>query len=72
MNSTILVFVGLAVAVSTSATIFFLVFLAARLGAAALFGSGVLGLAVLLLAVTLGCLGAFVTGWCEAIVCGLN
>ena len=40
---------------------FFLGFSAARLGATVVLGSGFLGLAVSLVAVTLGCSGAFVT-----------
>jgi hypothetical protein len=62
-----LIFVGFAVAVSTIATAFFLVFAATGLLAAVGFGSGFLGLAVLLEAVTFGCLGNLVTGWVEGI-----
>ena len=55
---------------SSIATTFFLVFAAAGLGAAA--GWGFLGLAAFLVAVTLGCLGASVTGWGEGIGCGVD
>ena len=70
MGSTSLGVVGLAAAVSAIVTAFFLGFAAAGLGAAAVLGSGFLGLAVLLVAVTLGCLGASMSGWGEGIGCG--
>jgi hypothetical protein len=54
--------VGLAAADSTLAAAFFLGFLAAGLGSAAALDSGFLGLAVFLVAVTVGFLGATVTG----------
>ena len=54
--------VGLAAAVLTLAVAFFFVFPAAGLVAAADFGLGFLGPAVFLVAVTLGCEGASVTG----------
>jgi hypothetical protein len=54
--------VGLAAAVLTLAAAFFLVFPAAGLVAAVVLGSGFLGLALSLVAVTLGCLGTSVTG----------
>ena len=54
--------VGFAAAGLTLVAAFFLVFPAARLGPAVNLGSGSLGLAVVLVAVTLGCLGASVTG----------
>jgi len=54
--------VGLAAAGLTLAAAFFLNFPAAGLGAAVDFGSGFLGLAFFLVAVTLDCLDAFVTG----------
>jgi hypothetical protein len=54
--------VGLAVAVFTLAAAFFFVFPAAGLVAAVDFGLGFLGPAVFLVAVTLGCDGASVTG----------
>jgi hypothetical protein len=53
--------VGLAAAVLTLAALF-LALPVARLGAAVHLGSGFLGLAVSLVAVTLGCSGASVTG----------
>jgi len=53
--------VGLAAAVLTLATAFFLDFPGARRGAAVDFSSGFLGLAVSLVAVTVGFAGAFVT-----------
>ena len=55
-------FVGLAAAVFTLTAAFFFVFPAAGLVAAADFGLGFLGPAIFLLAVTLGCEGASVTG----------
>ena len=54
--------VGLAAAVLTLATAFFFGFPAASLVAAVDFGLGFLGPAVLLLEVTLGCVGASVSG----------
>ena len=54
--------VGLAAAVLTLAAAFFFVFPAACLVAAADFGLGFLGPAVFLVAVTLGCVGASLTG----------
>jgi hypothetical protein len=54
--------VGLSVTVLTLATAFCLGFTVAVLGAAVGLGSGFFGLAVILLAVTLGCLGVTVTG----------
>ena len=54
--------VGLAVAVMTLAATFFFVFPGAGLVAAVDFGLGFLGPAVFLVAVTLGCHGASVTG----------
>jgi hypothetical protein len=54
--------VGLAAAVLTLAAVF-LDFPAAGLEAVEVFGSDYRGLAVFLLAVTLGCSGASVTGW---------
>jgi len=54
--------VGLAATVFTLASAFLSVFLAAGLVAAADFGLGFLGPAVFLVAVTLGCEGAYVTG----------
>ena len=53
---------GLAAAVLTLAAAFFFVFPAAGLVAAEDFGLGFLALAVFLVAVTLGCEGASVTG----------
>ena len=54
--------VGLAAAVLTLAAAFFLVFPAAGLRFAVGLGSGFLGLAVFLVADTLGCSGASMTG----------
>jgi hypothetical protein len=54
--------VGLPAAVLTLVAAFFVDFPAAGLGAAVDVVSGFLGLAVFLVAVTLGCLGASVTG----------
>lgn len=54
--------VGLAAAGLTLAAAFFLVFPAAGLGCAVGLGSGFLGLAVFLVAVTLCCSGASMTG----------
>jgi hypothetical protein len=54
--------VGLATAVLTLAAAFYFDFPAAGLGAAGDLISGFLGLAVFLVAVTLGCLGSSVTG----------
>jgi hypothetical protein len=56
------VVVGLAAVVLTLGVVFFLGFPAAGLGAVVDFGSGFLGLAVFLVAVTLGCLGDSLTG----------
>ena len=55
--------VVLAAAILTPAADFFLDFPAVPLGAAVDLGSGFLGLAVSLVAVTLGCSGAFNSGW---------
>ena len=63
MGTTNLCVIVLAVAVSIIATAFFLGFGAAGLGASAALGSGFLGLTVILVAVKLGILGVFVTGW---------
>ena len=52
-------------AVSKIASTFFLCFAAPNIGAAAGLDSGFFGLAVFLVAVTLGCLGASVTDWGE-------
>ena len=60
-GSTRLDVVGVAAAVLTIAAAFFLDFLAARLGAAAYLGSRFCGLAVSVVVVTIGCLGAYVT-----------
>ena len=54
--------VGLAAAILTFAAAFFLGFPATGLGATVDLGSGFLGLAVILVDVTLGCLGASVAG----------
>jgi hypothetical protein len=54
--------VGLAAADLTLAAVFFFDYPAAGLVAAVDLGLGFLGLAVFLVAVTLGCLDAFVTG----------
>ena len=62
----------MAAAVSAIVTAFFLGFAAAGLGAAAVLGSGFLGLAVLLVVVSLGCLGASVIGWGEGIGSGVG
>jgi len=62
LETTRLGVVGVAAAVLTLVAAFFLDFLAARLGAAVDLGLGFLGLAVSLVAVTIGCLGASVTG----------
>jgi hypothetical protein len=64
-------FVRLAAAVSTIATVFFLGFAAAGLGAAAGLVWGFLGLAVFLVAVTLGCFSASVPGLGEGFGGGL-
>jgi hypothetical protein len=53
---------GLAVAVLTFVAAFFLCFPAAGLGTVVDLGSGFLGLAAILVAVTLGCSGVSVTG----------
>jgi hypothetical protein len=53
---------GLAATVLTLAAAFFFDFAADDLGAAVDLGSGFLGLAFFLVATTLGCSGAFVTG----------
>jgi hypothetical protein len=55
-------FVGLAAAVLTLVGAFFLLFPAAGLGPAVDLGSGFLGLTDFLVAVTLGCSGASMTG----------
>jgi len=55
-------FVGLEAAVFTLAAAFLFVFPVAGLVAAADFGLGFLGPSIFLVAVTLGCEGAFVTG----------
>jgi len=57
--------VGLAAAVLTLAAAFFLGFPVAGLGAAVDLCSGFLDLDIFLVVVTLGCLGASVTGWGE-------
>jgi hypothetical protein len=57
--------VGLATTVLTLAAAFFFDFPAADLGADGDWGSGFLGLAVILVAVILGCSGASVTGYGE-------
>jgi hypothetical protein len=62
MGSTSLGVIGLAAAVSTIATAF-LGLAAAGLAAATVLGTGFLGLAVLLVAISLDCLGASVTVW---------
>jgi hypothetical protein len=54
--------VGLATVVFTLAAAFFFDFSAAGLVAAVYLGSGFLGPAVFLVAITLGCLGTSVTG----------
>jgi hypothetical protein len=54
--------VGLAAPVLTLVAAFLLALPVARLGAAVCLGSGFLGLALSLVAVTIGCTGAFVTG----------
>jgi hypothetical protein len=53
---------GLAAAVLTLVAAFLLALPVARLAAAVGLGSGFLGLAVSLVAVTMGCIGASVTG----------
>jgi hypothetical protein len=53
---------GLAAVVLTLAAAFLLALPVARLGAAVRLGSGFLGLTVSLVAVTIGCTGASVTG----------
>jgi uncharacterized membrane protein YeaQ/YmgE (transglycosylase-associated protein family) len=62
LGTTTLGVVGLAATVLTLAAAFFFDFPAADLGAAVDVCSGFLGLAVFLVAATLGCSGAFVTG----------
>ena len=64
--------VGLAAAVLTIATAFFMGLAATGLRAAAVLGTEFLGLAVLLLADTLGSLDASVTGWGVGIGCGVG
>ena len=63
--------VGVAAAVLTLAAAFFLDFPEARLGAAVDLSSGFWGLAVSLVAVSIGFSGASVTGWGGGLGCGL-
>jgi hypothetical protein len=62
--------VGLAAAVLTLAAAFFFGFPAAALGPAVDLGSGVLGVAVFLVAAPFGCSGASVAGWGEVLGLG--
>ena len=64
--------VSLAVAILTVVAAFFLVFPAAGLECAVGLGLGFLGLAVFLVAVTLGCSGASMTGWGEGFGIGVR
>ena len=72
MGSTSSSVVGWASAALTLADAFFLDFSAAGLVAAVDLGSGFLGLAVFLVAVTLGCLVVSVTGWGEGFGLGFG
>jgi hypothetical protein len=64
--------VGLSAVVLTLAAVFFFGFPAAGLGPAVDLGSGFLGLAVFLAAVTFACSGASVTGWGEGFGIGVE